>query len=82
MYDLDTEKCKLCKDGEYFHKDKCCSIGTYHNGTDADIDCDEVSITASENCTKYDENNTCIECATNYTLKHDICCDLSTDYYK
>ena len=58
VFDLDTEKCKLCKAGEYFHKDKCCASGKYHDGT-AGVDCSDTDIPAAENCDEYDGSNKC-----------------------
>ena len=64
------------------HKEKCCTIGKYHNGVATDLDCSDTDIPAAEDCTKYNDSNECIECAANHTLNHGICCDLSTEFYE
>lgn len=81
VFDLDTEKCKLCKTGEYLHKEKCCLETKYHTGATTDVDCTDTDITHAS-CNKVDDNNDCIECISTHTRKDNLCCNSTTEFFE
>lgn len=65
------------------HKDKCCTIGKYHNGDDNFRTlCSDTEIPTAENCDKYNDDNECISCRRGNTLSNGICCTTATSFAK